>query len=390
MKNFKLLTSFLLTSAVLLSSCGTENEDANINKNEKNNELQYTYEDLQIAPISDDNKSSNQISVYTNTLDTVTSDTVENFSNSFFALDTINTVTLYVENQEKFDKYMKLVQATVNEYERVLSKTIEGSFTYELNKNKTYDLENHPYKSQILYLLGKSIYYNELSKENFDITVEPLVELWGFGTDKQGYVPTDDELRATLEKVDSDFLSINGDIVTLKNDATIDFGGIAKGYIGDKAKELLIEEGVVSGLLNLGGNVITIGLKPDSQLWKIGVQDPNSSRGELLGVVDVNNKSVVTSGIYERNFEVDGTLYHHIISPKTGTPSTTNISAGMIISDTSIDGDALATSIVLLGIEEGLELINSLEDVDCIIIDKDLNKYFSDGFEEKYSYQDIE
>ncbi len=379
MKKFKAFTSAILCTAILLTSCAS-NQDSQVN---------YNYENLKITPITDENKSFDDIFEFEDDLDIVSSENVSKYEESFFAIDTINTIILYVEDQETFNEYIKLAQATVNEYEMVLSKTIEGSFPYELNKNKTYNLANHPYKSQILYLLGKSIFYNELSSGNFDITIEPLVELWGFGSDNQGDVPTDEEILAALEKVDSDYISIDGDVVTLKNDATIDFGAIAKGYIGDKTKEILIENGVKSGLLNLGGNIITIGLKPDGDMWKVGVQDPNSKRGDSLGLVVVENKSVVTSGIYERNFTKDGVLYHHIISPKTGKPATTNISAAAVVCDASIDGDALATAIVLLGIEEGLNLLDSFDNIHGVIIDKDLNKYFSDGFVENYNYTDL-
>ncbi len=380
MKKIKKSIAIFLATTLILSSCNTKNNDDS-NKNNSN---------IDFSTITDDDKVVNEIYTFNGDIETISSENVEKFNGTFFAMDTINNITLYVENKEESNKYLKLAEATVNEYEEVLSKTIEGSFTYELNKNKTYDLSNHPYKSQILYILGKSIFYNELSKGNFDITIEPLVDIWGFGTNKQGYVPTDKEIQSILEKVNSDYINVNGDVVTLKNDATIDFGAIAKGYIGDKTKEVLQDAGLKSALLNLGGNIVTIGYKPDGAVWKVGVQDPNSQRGELLGVVATVNNNVVTSGIYERNFIVDDTVYHHIIDPKTGVPTKTDISAAVIISDASIDGDALATAIVVLGVEEGMNLIESLDNVDGIIIKKNLEKVFSTGFVEKYNYTDIQ
>ncbi len=382
MKKFKKSIALFLATTLILTSCNTKNNDKDSNNNINSS--------IDFSTITDDDKVVNEIYTFNGNIETVSSENVEKFTGTFFAMDTINNITLYVENEKVSNKYLRLAEATVNKYEKVLSKTIEGSFTYELNKNKTYDLSDHPYKSQILYLLGKSIFYNELSKGSFDITIEPLVDIWGFGTDKQGHVPTNEEIQSILEKVNSDYIKVNGDVVTLNNDATLDFGAIAKGYIGDKTKEVLQDAGLKSGLLNLGGNIVTIGYKPDGAVWKVGVQDPNSQRGELLGVVSTVNNNVVTSGIYERNFVVDNTLYHHIIDPKTGFPTETDISAAVIISDASIDGDALATAIVVLGVEEGMNLLESLDNVDGIIIKKNLEKLFSTGFVEKYKYTDIQ
>ncbi|MFV0440192.1 MAG: FAD:protein FMN transferase [Lachnospirales bacterium] len=382
MKYIKKITALLLISTISLASC--TNSDTSIS-NDTSTEENSTVDTPSDTTLTEEIfEESQKIHTDTRTYD-ILSDTAQKYEGQIFALDTIITLIVYTEEANGED-LIKLAQESISDYENILSKTIEGSFTYELNKNKTYDLSGNPYKEDILYLLGKSMYYNDISDGYFDITIEPLVRLWGFGEENQGYIPTEEEIKPILEKIDSDFIEINGDIVSLKNDATVDFGAIAKGYIADKTKDILIENGCSSAIINLGGNVLTIGSKPNDLVWKVGIQDPNSNTGNLVGDVSVKNKSVVTSGIYERNFVVDDVLYHHILDYKTGFPSASDIASATIICDYSIDGDALATTVVLLGSEKGLELINSLDNVELLIITKDNEYKYSNNFNEKYEF----
>ncbi len=310
----------------------------------------------------------------------------EKYSRQVFALNTIVTLIIYSEDgngEELLDK----AEETIYRYEEALSKTIEGSFTYEINENKEYDLTSHPYKDEILYLLHKSQYYNELSNGYFDITIEPLVNLWGFGEETQGEIPSDSDIEDALSKIDTSNIEINGNLVTLKNDATIDFGGIAKGYIADKVSEVLRENGCQSGIVNLGGNVLTFGLKPTGKSWKVGIKNPDET-SDSQDEVTVGAKSVVTSGIYERKFENNGKFYHHILDYTTGYPSESDVLYATIICDSSIDGDALATTIVLLGSKAGIELINSLDNVEAMVYTRDEQSFFSTNFIEEYEFLD--
>lgn len=162
----------------------------------------------------------------------------------------------------------------------------------------------------------------------------------------------------------------------------LDLGAIAKGYIADKIKEFLMEKGVKSAIINLGGNVLCIGGKPDKAPFNIGIQKPFADRKETIAVMELSDKSIVSSGIYERFFERDGNFYHHILNPKTGYPYDNSLVAVTIISDKSVDGDGLSTSCFALGLEEGMKLINSIENVHAVFITDDYKPHFSDGFEE--------
>ncbi len=161
---------------------------------------------------------------------------------------------------------------------------------------------------------------------------------------------------------------------------SIDTGGIAKGFIADRIAEILKNEGCSGAIINLGGNVLTLGNKPDGSKWKIGIQDPFKSTGNYMEIVKVDEMSVVTSGPYERNFEEDGVLYHHILDPFTGYPVVNNIAGVTIISEKSIDGDGLSTSVFAMGVEEGLALTEKTDNTECYIVLDDGTIIMSTGF----------
>ena len=161
----------------------------------------------------------------------------------------------------------------------------------------------------------------------------------------------------------------------------INLGAIAKGYIADKMKDYLLEEGVESAIIDLGGNVLCVGQRPDGSPFRIGVQMPFADRSETAAVMEISDKSVVSSGIYERYFEQDGVLYHHILNPSTGYPYENDLVSVTIISDESVDGDGLSTTCFALGLDKGMELINSLPDVQAVFITEDYQLHYSEDFE---------
>jgi thiamine biosynthesis lipoprotein len=156
-----------------------------------------------------------------------------------------------------------------------------------------------------------------------------------------------------------------------------DLGAIAKGAITDKVKEFLIKKGVTSAIINAGGNVLTIGTKPDGTPFSVGIQTPEDLRGAYLFALDISDRAVVSSGDYERYFEVDGVRYHHILDPFTGYPADTNISQVSIIADNGINADALSTTVLLLGVSNGLALIDSITDVEAVFVTKDKKIYIT-------------
>ncbi len=311
----------------------------------------------------------------------------QKYTDEIYALDTVITMTIYSDDPNMdVQKIIDNTEVLIHSYENLISKTIEGSFTSELNKNGSFDASDKVYKDLVYYLVDRSQYFASISGGAFDVTVEPLVRLWDINNGNTE-VPAQEDIDAAVALIDYNNFTYDENTYTLANGSTVDFGAIAKGYMADIVKASLMSQGVDSALINLGGNVITIGAKPGDKDWVIGVQDPNEPTGAILGTVSIKNKSVVTSGNYERYFIKDGVRYHHILDPKTGYPGGEGLASTTVISDRSIDCDALSTTTFLLGIEEGTELINSMEGFEVMYITEDMEYSYSDNFLELYDFQ---
>jgi len=218
----------------------------------------------------------------------------------------------------------------------------------------------------------------------FDITVQPLVRLWGIGTDHAG-IPDPEDIRAALQVVGYENVRVDEDAGTIEllvPGSGIDVGGIAKGFAADEVAELLRNAGVKSALLDFGGNILTVGAKPDGSPWRIGVQTPDASRGEFLGVATVRDMSLVTSGTYERYFEVDGVRYHHILDTTTGYPVQNGLESVTIITEKSIEADALSTLVFALGLDKGLQFAEERRGVEAILVTDDNGVYTTSGVSE--------
>ncbi|HEY8500906.1 MAG TPA: FAD:protein FMN transferase, partial [Clostridia bacterium] len=216
------------------------------------------------------------------------------------------------------------------------------------------------------------------------ISIGSLVDLWDIQSSSP-HLPSGDEIEQALEKVDYNKIIVNSDNNTMllaEQGMSIDLGAIAKGFIADRLVEYLSETKVRSAMLNLGGNLYLYGSKPDGSLWQIGIRNPYGSQGEYIGIIKVKDMSVVTSGIYERYFEIEGKRYHHILNPKTGYPEDNNIASVSIVCPSSIMADGLSTTVFLLGIDKGMKLIESLEKTEAIIITKDKKVFLSSGIKD--------
>ena len=307
---------------------------------------------------------------------TITQETqdVTPIKKSAFKLNTIINIVVYDSTDETI---LDEAFALCDKYEAMLSRTKETSEIYQLNQT-----QNTPFtlSAEALEVLMAGLEYSRLSNGSFDITVEPLTSLWNFGSSEQR-LPKKEEIQTAIENIGYDYVKVDGNTVTLeKEDMGIDLGAIAKGYIADKMKDFLISKGVNSAIINLGGNVLCIGSKPDGSDFKIGIQKPFEDRNETIAVMELSDVSVVSSGIYERYFKEDGKQYHHILNPSDGYPYDNDLLSVTIISDKSIDGDALSTTCFSLGVEKGMELINSLENTYAVFITKDDQLHYSDGF----------
>ena len=232
-------------------------------------------------------------------------------------------------------------------------------------------------------LIETALDYSARSDGAFDITIAPLLDLWNFKPEQhEGTVPDADQIQEALSHVDYKKVQLDGATVTLLDpQASIDLGGIAKGYIADRLRDYLISEGYDSALINLGGNILTVGAKPDGSAFRVGIRKPFSESGEQLETVACKDRSVVTSGTYERYFEQDGKRYHHILSPSDGYPVENGLASVTILSPSSTDADALSTACFVLGPEKGLELIESLDGIEALFVTDELEEISSSGFQ---------
>ena len=300
---------------------------------------------------------------------------VEPLSKSDFMLNTFVTVTLYDKDDPKIlNECLDICRS----YENVFSKTIEGSEVYEINHRPAQE-SSVKLSPDMAALLSKGLYYSRISGGDFDITVEPLSSLWDF-TAPNPVVPPSDEISAAVKKVGYQNLKLDDDTLTfLSPDTSIDFGAIAKGYIADRMKDYLLEQGVRSAVINLGGNVLCVGNKPDGSPFKIGLQKPYADRNETIETLNIEDMSVVSSGVYERHFVKDGVNYHHILNPRDGYPYDNGLVSVTILSKLSVDGDALSTTCFSMGLEKGMELLNSMDDVYGVFITEDGKVHYTEG-----------
>lgn len=262
-------------------------------------------------------------------------------------------------------------------YDTMFSNRNEDSEISKINNAKGEPVE---VSEETLTLIETGIHYSELSDGAFDITISPVSLLWDFKSENPS-VPSAETIEEAVSHVNYQNIVIEGNTVQLTDpQAGIDVGALAKGYIADRLKEYLMEEGVKHALINLGGNVLAVGSKTDGSDFNIGIQRPFDETGEPITAVKIADESVVTSGTYQRFFEQDGTLYHHILDPKTGYPCDNNLYSVSIITDSSLTADALSTTCFLLGYEKGMELINQLDGVDAIFITDDEQIHNSANF----------
>lgn len=245
---------------------------------------------------------------------------------------------------------------------------------------------------EVFYVMEKALAYAEESNGSFDPTIGVVTSLWNIGQENAA-VPDQDELDAALELVDYNLIELDEENQTIflqEEGMILDLGAIAKGYITDEAARVLVEEGVNTAIVDLGGDIVVVGnsTRGADQPWSVGIQNPYGGRGEILGLVPLSDKAIVTSGIYERTFEEDGEHYHHLMDTETGFPIVNNISGLSIIADNATDADALANIAFSLGVEQGLDYINNLDGVDVIYVTNDSKVYASDEIIEDVNISD--
>lgn len=291
-----------------------------------------------------------------------------------FIMSTTVSVSVYDESQEH------LVTDCLNmckDYELIFSRTNPDSELYQLNAAGSMEVSD-----DLLTVINTALRYCELSEGRFDITTGPLSDLYKFASEDP-QLPPAEALSEALTHVDYHKILVEDHRVTLLDpEAEIDLGAIAKGYIADRLKDYLLANDVHSAIINLGGNVLLVGSKPSGDDFAINLQYPFKEQTYPIATVRLSDQSIVTSGIYERYFEEDGHLYHHILDPATGYSFENDLLADSIIGPSSMDCDALSTVCFTLGRERGLALINSLDGYEATFITDDDVLHNSDGFEQ--------
>ena len=324
------------------------------------------------------------------------SDSADPVTGENYLLDTVCTISIYEMKGEdgsirQASAVQESAQAAIDEaydlcaaLDKTLSRTTEASDISRINNSGGEWTE---VSEDTLKLLKEGVHYSELSGGDFDITIGGVTDLWDFHADpEEAKVPDPAELAEAVSHVGYDKIEFDGSRVRLADPETrIDLGGIAKGYIGDRMADCLESRGVTSGIVNLGGNVICIGGKTETDDFSIGVEAPFSDRTEIVGKIKARDMTLVTSGVYERKIEVDGRMYHHILSTKTGYSAETDLDAVTLTAEKghSMNIDALSTICLIKGYKAASELIENTEGVEAVFI-------LNDGTIEKTSGMEFE
>mgnify|MGYP002304298697 CR=1 FL=1 len=273
----------------------------------------------------------------------------DKYSSDIFAMDTYMSLTAYGA------KAQDAVTAAVHEIQRLDAMFSVGNTDSDVT---TANMQGSATVSdETAYLVEQSLEISRKTDGAFDITIYPVMELWGFTT-KNYKVPQADELQETLKRVSYENVSLKDHELVLKNNAQIDFGGIAKGYTSSRVMQIFKEYGIEHGMVNLGGNVQTLGTKTDGTAWRVAIQSPQGGN-QYLGILETSDQAVITSGGYERYFEKNGKTYHHILDPYTGCPAESGVKSVSVIAQDDTLADALSTALFVMGLDAGAEFQKS-------------------------------
>lgn len=289
---------------------------------------------------------------------------------------------IYYNKEVGINEVQKIVeQATIlmQEFEEKLSFFNEESEVSIINKNASKGFKK--VSEDTFEILKKAVYYSKLTNGIFDITIAPLVKAWKINSDNP-VILEDDKINELIKLVDYEDVILNENnlsVMLLRENQKIDLGGIAKGYIADKIIDFYKQNNVKSAIINIGGNIKVLGKKDDGSLWNIGIYEPKKHSEKIICSIEARDKSIVTSGGYERAFNYNDELYCHILNPKSGYPIKSDLKSITVVSSESIDGDALSTPLFIMGKDKAYEFMKKynisgvmITDGDEIIITKDL------------------
>lgn len=295
------------------------------------------------------------------------------YTKDIFAMDTYFALKAYGPEGEEA---LELCEDKVQELEAVLSVTREGSDVWKLNAGEGITVSEDTFR-----LVQKALELCEETEGALDITLYPVLREWGFTTDAYR-VPEAQELKELLEKVD--YRTVDTDVagysVLMPESGELDLGAVAKGYTGDCLLEILQECGVMSAMVDLGGNVQVLGSKPDGSPWKVAVRNPLDT-GSEIGVLEITDKAVITSGGYERYFEENGERYWHILDPEDGYPADSGLLSVTIVGDSGVRCDGLSTALFVMGKDEAADFWRQAGDFEMILVTEEGQLYITEGLQ---------
>ena len=269
----------------------------------------------------------------------------ESLSRELYAMDTVMNLTAYGSNASAA---LEASVSEINRLDSLLSISSEKGEIYRINADKEGTVSE-----DVNALLSRSLELSQMTDGLFDCTIEPVMEAWGFTT-QNFRIPSEEELEELLSHVDYKQVDLENSAVTIPEDVRLDLGGIAKGFTSSRVMDIFRKNGVTSGIISLGGNVQALGCKIDGSKWKVAIQSPDDTE-DYLGILEIENQAVITSGGYERYFEEDGVTYHHIIDPATGYPADSGLISVTIVSDDGTLADGLSTSLFIMGEEKAAQ-----------------------------------
>ena len=294
-----------------------------------------------------------------------------------YAMDTVMTLTAY--GDDSIETALGNVSGAIESLDKLISVTDENSEIYKLNANSDVPATLSDDTADII---SRALKLCDSTYGTLDISIYPVIRAWGFTTGSY-QVPDYNDLMSLLRKVDYSKINLDDNTITLSPGMQIDLGSVAKGYVGDLAAKILEDAGVKSAILNLGGNVRAIGNNTSGNPWRVGVQDP-LNESEYFGVISVTDKSVITSGGYNRYFEENGKTYWHIIDPSTGYPADNGIISATIIGDDGLKCDGLSTATFIMGVNKAFDYWRQAGDFDMLLVTKNGHIYITPGLENSF------
>lgn len=296
-------------------------------------------------------------------------------------LHLMGTKILLTVDHDQADVLLAEMSKRLRDYERRFSANDDSSELMIVTHNAGIKPTVVDPELYSLIKIGKKISLDP--NNNLNIAIGPLVQTWRIGFD-DAKVPSDSEIQTVMKKTDPQKIILNDKLHTVfleEKGMAIDLGSLAKGYFADLLADYVRSQGAKSALINLGGNVVVVGPKEihSDGLWRVGIQDPKEKLGNYIGIIKVKDKSVVTSGIYQRSLTKDHKKYHHILNTNTGYPLQTNITSLTIVSDKSLDGEIYTTELFGKTTEEIIENLTKIKDIEGIVIDNEDRVFYTEG-----------